>query len=110
MLDEKSSQENPVNSGVPQSSIFGPTPLILCITDLPDYVICGIAISADDTTLYSKFNEISDSWQQLELVSELESDLRNTEDRDRKWLVDFNAGKLSLFRLTGLITLVLLNE
>ena len=32
----------------------------------------------------------------LELASELESDLRDTVDWDRKWLVDFNAGKIQL--------------
>ena len=61
--------------------------------DLPDDVICNIAIYADDTTLYSKCNQASDLWQQLELASELESDLRDTVDWGRKWLVDLNAGK-----------------
>ena len=35
-------------------------------------------------------------WQQLELASELESDLRDTVDWSRKWLVDFNAKKTQL--------------
>ena len=35
-------------------------------------------------------------WQQLELASELESDLRDTLDCGKKWLVDFNAGKTQL--------------
>ena len=51
---------------------------------------------ADDTTLYSKCDQTSDVWQQLELASELESDLRDTVDRGSKWLVDFNAGKTQL--------------
>ena len=34
-----------------------------------------LAIYADDTTLYSKCDRASDLWQQLELASELESDL-----------------------------------
>ena len=39
----------------------------------------------------------SDLWQQLELASELESDLRDTVDWGKKWLlVDFNAGKTQL--------------
>ena len=45
------------------------------VNDLPDDVICDIAIYADDTTLYSKCDRASDLWQQLELASELESDL-----------------------------------
>ena len=71
VLDGKYSQEYPVNAGVPQSSILGPTLFLLYINDLPDDVICDIAICADDTTLYSKCNQTSDLWQQLELVSDL---------------------------------------
>ena len=58
------------------------------------------AISADDTTLYSRCAEASDLWQQLELVSELESDLQDIVDWVRKWLADFNAGKSHLILLT----------
>ena len=96
ILDGKSSQECPVNAGVPQGSILGPTLSLLYIYDLPDDVICNIAIYADDTTLYSKCDQASYLWQQLELASELESDLRDTVDWGRKWLVDFNAGKTQL--------------
>ena len=96
VLDGKSSEEYPVNAGVPQGSILGPTLFLLYINDLPDDVIFNIAIYADDTTLYSKCDHASDLWQQLELASELESDLRDTVDWGRKWLVDFNAGRTQL--------------
>ena len=93
VLNGKSSQEYPVNAGVPQGSILGPTVFLLYINDLPDEVIYSIAIYADDTTLYSKCDQASDLWQQLEFSSELESELRSTVDMSKKWLVDFNAGK-----------------
>ena len=96
VLDGKSSQEYPVNAGVPQGSILGPTLFLLYINDLPDDVICNIAIYADDATLYSKCDQSSDLWQQLELASKLESNLLDTVDWDKKWLIDFNAGKTQL--------------
>ena len=96
VLDGKFSQEYPVNAAVPQGSILGPTLFLLYINGLPDDVICNIAIYADDTTLYSKCDQASDLWQQLELASELESDLQDTVDWGKKWLVDFNAGKTQL--------------
>ena len=96
VLDGKSSQEYPVNAGVPQGSILGLTLFLLYIIDLPDDVICDIALYADDTTLYSKCDQASDLGQQLELASELEYNLRDTVNWGKEWLVDFNAGKTQL--------------
>ena len=62
VLNGKSSQEYSVNTGVPQCSILGPTLFLLYyffsfLTGLLDDVTCNIAICADDTTLYSKFDQ-----------------------------------------------------
>ena len=48
------------------------------------------------TTFYSNCDKASDLQQQLELASELQSDLRDTVDWGMKSLVDFNAGKTQL--------------
>ena len=68
-----------VNPGVPQGFILVPTLFLQYINDLPDDVICNVAIYTD-TTLYSKCDQASDLWQQLLLVFELESELRDTVD------------------------------
>ena len=108
VLDGKSSQEYPVNAGVTQGSILGPTLFLLYIDDLPDDAICDIAIYADDTTLYSKCDQASDLWQQLELASELESDLQETVDLGKNWLIDFNAVKTQLVSFDQSKTMALL--
>ena len=77
-------------------NIVGPKLFQLYINDLPHDVISDITIYADDTTLYCKCDHALDLWQQLELASELKSDLQYTVDWSRKCLVDFNAGKTRL--------------
>ena len=59
---------------------------LLYINDLSD-VNCNIAVYADDTTHYSKCDQASDMWQQIELASELESNLGDTVDWCRICLV-----------------------
>ena len=86
------------NAGVSQGSVVSPTFFLLHYTSMtfPDDAICHIPNYADDTTLCSNSDQVSDLWQQLELASELESDLGDTVDWGRKWLIDFNAGKTQL--------------
>ena len=65
---------------------------------------------ADDTTLYSECDQESDLRQQLELASELESDLQDTVAWGRKCLLISMLEKLYWFCLTSLITSVLLHR
>ena len=71
ILDGKSSQEYPVNAGVPESSILGTTLFLLYINDISDDVICRIATYTDDANVNYKCDHASDQWQQSELASEL---------------------------------------
>ena len=63
VLNGKSSQKYLVNARVPQGCILVPTPFLLYIHDLPDDVICDVAMYADNATLYSKCDQASDLWQ-----------------------------------------------
>ena len=74
-----------------QRSILGPTIFQLYINDLPDDITCNIIIYAANTTLWSKRDKASDLWQQLELASEVESDLRDT-------IVDWGQGVACSFQ------------
>lgn len=77
ILDKKSLGENPLNAGVPQSTILKTMFYLLYINNLPN-----------DATLYSKFTQTSDLRKQVELVSEIHP--------DPKWITDFKAGKNQL--------------
>ena len=80
VLDGKSSQEYPTSTGVRQGFILGPTLFFIYINELPGDVICNIAFYADDITLYSKCDQTSDTWQELELDFKLITDLWDTKD------------------------------
>ena len=62
ILDGKSTQEYPVNTGLSQGSILGPTHFPLYFKNLPDDVPCNIGISADDT-FFCKRDWASILWQ-----------------------------------------------
>ena len=82
VLDEKPSREYPLSYSFPQGSIF--ISLYFAVMIFLDDVICYIGLSVDDTTFYSKCDQVSYMWQEPELVSELESESLWTGDWGRK--------------------------
>ena len=84
VVDGKSSQEYPVKLGF-LKALF----LVLHFSNLL-MMLSVIMLSI------LMLSTPSVNWHQLELASELESDLRDTAEWVTKWLVDFNAGKTKL--------------
>ena len=77
VLDGKSPQEYLVIAGVSQGSTIGPKLSLRYSNDLPDHVICNIAIYADNTTFYSKCDQASDLWQQIDDTTSILSVIRH---------------------------------
>ena len=70
----------------------------------PSKALVNTQMHADDTAfIYSKSDQATDLWKQLEMATGLEYGLRDTMDLGRNWIVDLNARKTFFFRLTGLI-------
>ena len=99
VLDGQSSSSYSINAGVPQGSVLGPTLFLIFINDLPDHVLCKLAIYADDSTLYSCLGKSSTLFDKVELAANLEYDLRSVVEWGKEWLVTFNSCKTKLLSI-----------
>ena len=100
--------EYPVNAGVPHGSILGLVIFLLYINDLSGDLICDIAIYADNTTLYLTVIRHLICGSNLNWLLNLNLIYETLWTGVRSGLLISMLGKLSWFRLTGLITMVLL--
>ena len=64
-----------------------PNLFLIFTNDLPDNILSQLAISADDTTIYSCLGETNDHFNKAELAADLEVDLRTVAEWGEKWLV-----------------------
>ena len=71
------------------------TCLLICINNLLGYALCNISVYGDTITPFSNFDQASDLWQQVEMVSHLPGIL----NWGMEWVVDIDAVKIQLVSL-----------
>jgi len=75
-----------VLSGVPQGSVLGPLLFLISVNDLPDWVVNGISMFADDTKVWRGILVTEDQ-------KSLQDDLNKLMSWSDKWLLKFNPEK-----------------
>ena len=84
VIDGQSSNELPVQTGVPQGSIFGPLVFLIYMDDIIDKIMCDIRLFADDTCLLEIVHNA------IESARRLNSDLKTLHMWSIQWLMLFN--------------------
>ena len=83
VIDGQSSNELPVQTGVPQGSILGPLVFLIYMDDIIDKILCDIRLFADDTCLLEIVHNA------IESARRLNSDLKTLHMWSIQWLMLF---------------------
>ena len=83
----------PVESGIPQGSVLGPSLFLLYINDLPEGIKSKIRLFADDTMCSKTIMKKKD--EQV-----LQEDLRSLTTWEEKWSMEFHPQKCSTLRVS----------
>src|SRR5271167_862146 len=94
-VDGVQSKPQAINAGVLQGSVLGPTLFLIFINDLLETTSNPIHSFADDSTFHARLPAGSLPLARQEVADALESDLAKIDDWGKKWLMTFNAFKMT---------------
>ena len=96
VLDGSKSSVAPVQSGVPQGGVLGPTLFLMYINDLPDYLQNNstVRLFADDCVLYRNISIEEDA-----VV--LQEDMEALQAWEKDWLMEFHPHKCQVIHITN---------
>ena len=93
MVEGTRSNPLPVESGVPQGSVLGPSLFLLYINDLPEGIKSKIRVFADDTMCSKTIMKKKDEHV-------LQEDLHSLTTWEEKWSMEFHPQKYSTLRVS----------
>ena len=85
--------EIPVESGVPQGSVLGPSLFLFYINDMPEGITSKVRLFADDTIAYLTISSDQDA-------RTLQSDLDKLTKWETSWLMAFHPEKCNVLSIT----------
>ena len=91
-INNSSSNNLPVTSGVPQGSVLGPTLFIYFINDLPLVTTLKTKIFADDTKLFTPISNDDDQFKLQEAIDKMYN-------WTQTWLLKFNEKKCKVLHI-----------
>ena len=93
VVEGRASSNIPVDSGVPQGSVLGPSLFLFYINDLPEGITSNVRLFADDTIMYITVSNNNDA-------TTLQHDLDKLANWESKWHMEFHPAKCNALTIT----------
>ena len=94
VVEGVSSDRVPVESGVPQGSVLGPSLFLFYINDMPEGLTSTVRLFADDTIAYIAITSDADT-------NTLQEDLDKLAEWEGAWLMKFHPEKCNVLTITN---------